>query len=203
MIAVTINGITMSFRTLPSLFSPGGPDAGTLAMLSLAEFRPGGKVLDLGCGWGIAGIYAAKLVGAEYVTMSDIDGEAVKIARENARINGVPGVSVVQSDGFGDIGGAGYALILSNPPYHADFAVAKGFIEKGFNRLAIGGKMLMVTKRREWYKNKFIAVFGGVRIEERGGYFVFEGEKRGADYAKTKRRPFPPSGFAAPRPAGS
>jgi len=165
MIAVTINGIAMSFKTLPSLFSPAALDPGTQAMLSLAEFRPGDRILDLGCGWGAVGVYATKLIGAGNVTMSDIDGAAVDIARENARINGVSGVSVIQSDGFRGIGGAGYTLILSNPPYHADFSVAKEFIEKGFNRLAVGGKMLMVTKRREWYKRKFIAVFGGVRIE--------------------------------------
>ena len=58
------------------------------------------------------------------------------------------------SDGFRDIPDTGYTLILSNPPYHTDFRVAKHFIEKGFNRLAIGGKMVMVTKRRDWYKRK-------------------------------------------------
>lgn len=42
-----------------------------------------------------------------------------------------------------------------------------------------GGKLLMVTKRREWYKRKFIAVFGGVTIFDHDGrYFVFAGEKR-------------------------
>jgi len=186
MIEITINGITMSFITLPSLFSPAALDAGTRAMLSRAEFRPGDKVLDLGCGWGVVGVYAAKLVGAKNVTMSDVDPAAVELARENARINGVPEIQIIQSDGFAGIDGAGYALILSNPPYHADFAVAKGFIEKGFNRLALGGKMMMVTKRREWYKNKFIAVFGGVKVEEIDGYFVFTAERRAKDYAKRK-----------------
>ena len=32
--------------------------------------------------------------------------------------------------------------------------MAKHFIEKGFNRLAIGGKMVMVTKRRDWYRGQ-------------------------------------------------
>lgn len=36
----------------------------------------------------------------------------------------------------------------------------------------------MVTKRREWYKNKLIAVFGGVHIDEINGYYVFTAEKR-------------------------
>jgi 16S rRNA (guanine1207-N2)-methyltransferase len=35
----------------------------------------------------------------------------------------------------------------------------------------------MVTKRLEWYKNKFISVFGGVRIFRKDGYFVFMGIK--------------------------
>lgn len=72
---------------------------------------------------------------------------------------------------------------LSNPPYHTDFRVAKHFIEKGFNRLAIGGKMVMVTKRRDWYKRKLIAIFGGVQIREVDGYYVFLSEKRSAVYA--------------------
>jgi 16S rRNA (guanine1207-N2)-methyltransferase len=43
--------------------------------------------------------------------------------------------------------------------------------------------MVMVTKRRDWYRNKFIAVFGGVSIKEKDGYFVFTAEKRSSSYA--------------------
>lgn len=63
------------------------------------------------------------------------------------------------------------------------FPCGKHFIEKGFNRLAIGGKMVMVTKRRDWYKRKLIAIFGGVQIREVDGYYVFLSEKRSAVYA--------------------
>lgn len=136
-------------------------------------------MLDLGCGCGIAGIFAAKYVGGKNVFMCDIDTEAVTIAKRNAALNGVPEVTVTEGDGLDAIPyETGFTLILCNPPYHADFAVAKRFIEKGYRRLASGGKMLMVTKRRDWYKNKFISVFGGVRIDEADGYFIFRGEKR-------------------------
>ena len=57
------------------------------------------------------------------------------------------------------------------------------FIEKGFNRLKIGGRMVMVTKRRDWYRNKLIAIFGGVKVREIDGYFVFEAERRDLRYA--------------------
>jgi 16S rRNA (guanine1207-N2)-methyltransferase len=40
----------------------------------------------------------------------------------------------------------------------------------------------MVTKRKEWYKQKFIGIYGGVKIHETDGYFVFCGEKRSYCY---------------------
>ncbi len=184
MITQTINGVELTFKTLPSLFSPGQVDKGTLAMLSLAEFAPGDKVLDLGCGYGAVGVFAAKIIGGQNVFMSDINGQAVKLSAENAEINGVPGVTVILSDGFKNINETGFQIILSNPPYHTDFSVAKHFIEKGFNRLAINGIMYMVTKRRDWYKNKLTAIFGGVKIFEADGYFIFLAEKRSHKYAK-------------------
>lgn len=67
-----------------------------------------------------------------------------------------------QSDGLKNIPEAGFTLILSNPPYHTDFSVAKEFIEDGFCKLLVGGKMLMVTKRLDWYRNRLSAVFGGI-----------------------------------------
>ena len=181
-IVTELMGHRLELETDPALFSPVHADRGTLAMLSRAQFSSGMKVLDLGCGCGLVGILAACCCGEENVIMSDIDPLAVQIARDNAARNGVGGVRAVVSDGFSSIDEAGFDLILSNPPYQSDFSVAKRFIEKGFNRLKIGGRMLMVTKRRAWYRNKLIAVFGGVRIHQIDGYFVFEAEKRDSRY---------------------
>ena len=182
-------GQRVSLETQKGLFSPEHIDRGTLAMLSHVCFAPGLRIMDLGCGCGIVGIVAARIAGEENVFMSDADPMAVETARRNAERNGVGGVSICVSDGFKDVDASGFDLILSNPPYQTDFSVAKGFIEKGFNRLKIGGKLYMVTKRREWYKNKIISVFGGVEIRETDGYFVFIAERRSLKYAKkTPRR---------------
>ena len=172
-------GRRLELETRPGLFSPGHADRGTLAMLSRVRFEPGMRVLDLGCGCGLVGILAALSCGEENVVMSDIDPLAVQV--------GVGGVKAVVSDGFSGLSETGFDLILSNPPYQSDFSVAKGFIEKGFNRLKLGGRMVMVTKRREWYRNKLSAIFGGVRVDEVDGYFVFEAEKRDARYANRRR----------------
>ena len=183
MIEVEVRGVSLSLETAEGVFSPRRADRGTLAMLSAVEFAPGMKVLDLGCGCGLVGILAAKLCGGENVVLCDVDPLAVEIARKNAAANGVGGVKVALSDGFKALDDTGFDLILSNPPYQSDFSVARGFIEKGFNRLKIGGRMVMVTKRRDWYRNKLIAIFGGVRVREIDGYFVFEAERRDLRYA--------------------
>jgi 16S rRNA (guanine1207-N2)-methyltransferase len=186
LISTEIKGITLEMKTENELFSPKNVDKGTLAMLSVIDFEKDDKVLDLGCGYGVVGILAAKLIGSDSVTMVDIDEKAVRTAIENANINGVPSVKIGVSDGFGQVDEIGFTKIISHPPYHVDFSVPKMFIEKGFNRMAIGGKMFMVTKRKEWYENKLTAIFGGVRIWEIDDYFVFMATKKTTTYANVK-----------------
>lgn len=179
MINETIDNIKLSFKTDEKVFSPSQIDRGTLAMLSKIAFKDEDKVLDLGCGYGVVGILASKEIGQDNVMMCDVSLDAVNLAKENASINDVSDVNIIQSDGFSMIPeDKKFTLILSNPPYHTDFKVAKGFIENGFKHLEIGGKIIMVTKRLEWYKNKLISIFGGVKIFEINDYYVFISEKR-------------------------
>lgn len=188
MIACMINGISLSLHTEKTLFSPNGIDKGTLAMLSNADFWPGQKILDLGCGYGVVGIYAAQFTGAENVTMVDIDPVAVTCAKRNAINNNLQNVHIFQSDGFAHITERNFDWILSNPPYHADFGVPKAFIEEGYRHLKYGGCMIMVTKRYQWYKNKLKSVFGGVKVIEENGYFVFISQKRAVRKTESKNR---------------
>ena len=181
-----INGVELTFETDGDMFSPLAVDKGTLAMLNSVEFAVGDKVLDLGCGYGVVGIYAAKLIGGNSVVMNDIDEKCIELSKKNAELNGVGDAMVILSDGFNNIREGDFTLILSNPPYHADFKIPKHFIEKGFNRLKIGGRMYMVTKRADWYKNKFAAIFGGVKVIEKDGYYIFRAEKRSMNYANKK-----------------
>lgn len=176
----------LEIETTEGLFSPRGADAGTLSMVSAVELESGQKLLDLGCGAGLVGIAAAKVLGEENVWMTDVDPAAVRCAAENAKRNGVENVHLCCGDALDAVDASGFDWILSNPPYHADFSVAKKFIEKGFNRLKLGGKLVMVVKRELWYRNKLTAIFGGVRMQEIGGYFVFTAEKRSERYAPPK-----------------
>ena len=175
---VNVDDVEMDFVTETEVFSPHGADRGTLAMLSVVKLEKQDRLLDLGCGYGLVGVWAAKQIGAERVAMCDISGTAVRVAKKNCERNGVD-VAVYQSDGLKELPQElRFTKILSNPPYHEDFSVPKGFIELGYKRLSLGGEMYMVTKRKDWYYNKLKAVFGGVRVEEIDGYYVFTAEKR-------------------------
>jgi 16S rRNA G1207 methylase RsmC len=62
MIKAQLRGIDLTFETNEKVFSPKNIDQGTLAMLSVVDFQEIDKVLDLGFGYGIVGILAAKLL---------------------------------------------------------------------------------------------------------------------------------------------
>lgn len=185
--AATVHGVHLGFQTEPGLFSPQGVDEGTAALLANIQFHKNDKVLDLGCGYGVIGIYAAKRLDPKQVFLIDNDPAAVDCAARNAQMNGVESVHIQRSDGFRQLNEKGFTKILCNPPYHADFSVAKHFIEKGFNRLVVGGSMWMVTKREDWYRNKLKSIFGGVRVIRQGAYFVFEAIKNTDTYANARR----------------
>lgn len=184
----TIFGQEIILETRNYYFSPKGVDKGTLFMLSKVRVTKEDKVLDLGCGYGVVGIYIAKLIGGEHVVMSDISEEALSLTISNLKLNKLEQVRVLKSNGLKEIPDRDFTLILSNPPYHSDFSVAKAFIEDGYKRLILGGIMIMVTKRLTWYRNKLTTVFGGVKVFEQDGYYVFVAEKRRAQRSREVKK---------------
>ena len=165
------------FHTLPTLFSYRKIDNGTIQMLEHVELKADDKVLDLGCGYGVVGIWAARNIGEENVVMSDINIAALEMADENVNANSLDTIQIICSNGFENIPDKDFTLIMSNPPYHTNFSVAKDFIEGSYKHLKTGGRLVMVTKRFAWYKNKMQAVFDGVKWIESCGYYVFVAEK--------------------------
>ncbi|MBP3618040.1 MAG: methyltransferase [Lachnospiraceae bacterium] len=184
----TIFGQGISLETGDYYFSPKSIDKGTQFLLSKVQVTEEDKVLDLGCGYGIVGIYVAKLIGGERVVMSDVSEEALELTNANLERNGLNNVRVLKSNGLKEIPDNDFSLILSNPPYHTDFSVAKAFIEDGYKRLVPDGRLIMVTKRLTWYRNKLTSVFGGVKVFEQDGYYVFVAEKRSRIARKPEKK---------------
>jgi ribosomal protein L11 methyltransferase len=87
------------------------------ALDRLARTRRFTRVLDLGCGTGVLAIAAARVLPAGRVTASDSDPVAVRIARENVRLNRARGtVRVVTAAGFDHpaLRRARFDLVLAN-----------------------------------------------------------------------------------------
>lgn len=82
-------------RLDPGMAFGTGSHATTRMCLELMNVE-GRDVIDVGCGSGILGI-GAKLCGAKSVYMCDIDDQAVRFARENAKQNGVD-ATIEQAD---------------------------------------------------------------------------------------------------------
>ncbi|MCA1613960.1 MAG: 50S ribosomal protein L11 methyltransferase, partial [Acidobacteria bacterium] len=70
-------------------FGTGTHETTRLCLAAVEKHFAGGSFLDVGTGTGLLAIAAAKLRAGARVEACDTDAEAVEIARENARLNGV------------------------------------------------------------------------------------------------------------------
>jgi len=70
-------------------FGTGTHETTRLCLVAVEKYFAGGSFLDVGTGTGILAIAAAKLFPEAEVEACDIDAEAIAIAIENARLNGV------------------------------------------------------------------------------------------------------------------
>ncbi len=106
-----LNGFCLNLCTGDRVFHP------TLTTKILAEcltIDPGVEVLDIGCGIGPLGIFAA-MKGARSVLCLDVMREACQLARQNAALNGVADrVQVVNSDLFGAVKDAQFDLAIDD-----------------------------------------------------------------------------------------
>jgi len=70
-------------------FGTGTHETTRLCLRAIEKYFAGGSFLDVGTGTGVLAIAAAKLFPAATIIAYDTDAEAIEIAKENARLNGV------------------------------------------------------------------------------------------------------------------
>ncbi len=118
-------------------FGSGEHETTASCLEELAEIGnlAGKRVLDLGCGTGILALAAAKLRAKEVIAV-DISPCAVKVCRENARLNGVHLMAEV-----GSINAAPgkFQLIMANIQGDVLLGLASQIVE----RLSPGGHLLL------------------------------------------------------------
>jgi 16S rRNA (guanine1207-N2)-methyltransferase len=126
------------------VYSRGRLDIGTAVLLRETSPPAPGRILDLGCGWGVIGLGIARCVPGAVVTGVDVNERALLLANENAAALGL-------ADRFRAVlpdavpGDATYDEIWSNPPIRIGKPALHGLLLQWFARLAPDGRAVMVV----------------------------------------------------------
>ena len=106
----------LDMKVTPATLIPRPETAELVEIISHCEFQISNcRVLDIGTGSGCIALALKKRHPDWQVTGIDISEEAIEVARENARRNGVE-VTFLKKDVFSDRIGT-FDIVVSNPPY--------------------------------------------------------------------------------------
>lgn len=187
-LTIETRGGAYEIRSRPGVFSWERFDRGSQALVEAMEVRPGDGVLDLGCGYGIVGLAAARLEPTARVTMLDVDVEAVRSAARSAEANGLADrCEALVSDVAGAVRERRFDLVVANPPFHVgkatDLDVPAQFIRDAAAVLRPGGRLLLVANRTLPYERWIEACFGAYRSVVDGREFKVLGAVLGNSHA--------------------
>ncbi|HVK28251.1 MAG TPA: methyltransferase [Nocardioides sp.] len=137
-------GHALSLSSGSGVFAQGRVDIGTSVLFRETEPPSGGRILDLGCGYGVIGLACALAAPSAVVTAVDVNQRAVLLASENAESLGV-------ADRFtatvpeGVPADAVFDEIWSNPPIRIGKAALHELLLTWLPRLAPEGRAVMVV----------------------------------------------------------
>jgi precorrin-6B methylase 2 len=139
-----------------------GPDSYRFADAIAAELAKAppptvARAVDIGAGTGVGGMVVARLWPHAEIVLTDINGEALRLARINAEAAGIA-VTLVESNGLESVAGR-FDLAVINPPYIADEAgrayrdgggnhgaqLAVELSAEAVDRLNPGGRLILYT----------------------------------------------------------
>jgi 16S rRNA (guanine1207-N2)-methyltransferase len=150
-IEARVNGIDFVFETDSGVFSQSQLDYGTRLLLETVielEVKAAGRLLDLGCGYGVVGIVMKRVWPALNIVMCDINNRALKLAKKNSNANHVQYVDIIQSDGLNSVEGS-FDLILTNPPIRAGKNTVHRFFDQSWSALNPGGRLYVVIQKKQ------------------------------------------------------
>lgn len=112
--------------------------------------------------------------------MVDVNERAMDLARKNAEVNGVTNVNIFASSVYENVDKQ-YAMILTNPPIRAGKNIVSEILEKSYEHLLVGGKLLVVIQKKQGApsaKKLMETTFGNCEIVERDkGYYILRSVK--------------------------
>ena len=117
----------------------------------------GGKVLDLGCGYGIIGIIINKITGAS-VHMVDVNLRALHLADMNIELNKCENVYAYESNCYESIDEK-FNSIITNPPIRAGKKIVYEMIMGAKDYLEKDGKLFLVIRKQQGAKSMRYMMF--------------------------------------------
>lgn len=178
-----LNGINLNLTTDAGVFSKNRVDYGSGVLIEqmLDQELPGGNILDVGCGYGPIGLFAAKKWPGSQVDMVDVNERAMDLARRNAAANGAGNVNIFASDRYQEVSGQ-YAMIVTNPPIRAGKAIWSSILSEAKDHLNDGGILLVVIQKKQGApsaKKLMAASLGNCEILTRDkGYYILKSVKK-------------------------
>lgn len=178
-----LGGINLNLTTDAGVFSKNRVDYGSGVLIEqmLDQDLPGGNILDVGCGYGPIGLFAAKKWPDRQVDMVDVNERAMDLARRNAAANGAGNVNIFASDRYQEVPGQ-YAMIVTNPPIRAGKAIWSSILAEAKEHLLDGGILLVVIQKKQGApsaKKLMAASLGNCEILTRDkGYYILKSVKK-------------------------
>lgn len=165
---IDLEGVRTTLVSKPGVFAWDRLDAGTERLVRAMEVGRGDRVLDLGCGTGLAGVAAARRACDGQVLLVDSDLRAIRSARRTLRANAVGNAKALLSDGTSRLTrGEIFDVLITNPPFHqgreVDYEVARQFVRESRRVLEPGGRVFLVANRFIGYDDLLRKSFGKVR----------------------------------------
>lgn len=161
----TVDGETLALVTVPGVFAATGLDDGTRLLLETVTVSDGDRVLDLACGYGAIGTYAARTADCD-VWLTDDDAVAASCAERSLRRSGVEGTAVT-ADCVEGVADRTFDRVFCNPPTHAGGGVLSELFAGVHDVLAPGGTVTLVH-HRELSLTDYLARFGNVETRRVG-----------------------------------
>jgi 16S rRNA (guanine1207-N2)-methyltransferase len=166
-------GPSCRFLSRPGTFAYGRFDEGARALAEVMQIAPGDHVLDVGCGCGTNGVFAAQQAGPDgHVAFVDSNVRAIALAEHNARANGVPHFDVIASHTVEGLPEASFDVAVANPPYYANSSISRLFVERARTLLKPDGRLYVVTKQPNEMAVIIEEEFGAVEALMRRGYVI-------------------------------
>lgn len=181
-INANVNGISLKFKTDIGVFSRDFLDYASKLLLENMNFEviENQSILDVGCGYGPIGIYAAK-ISKNPVVMLDINPRALSLSKENLTLNNVS-AKVIESDCLDSVLNDKFGLIICNPPIHAGKSVVYKIFEQAYEVLNPLGSFWIVIQQKHGAPSaikKLEEVFDLVEIiYKKKGFYIIKSRKK-------------------------